>query len=103
MIKQRQTELSQKRATPKPDILSQMLLSTDDNGRFSNEVDIASYLVGLLHAGYSTVNAALTFVMKYLAEHADVSDEVLRVFVDGLCACVLVTKYYCSKRVKEWI
>ncbi|KAK3033851.1 hypothetical protein RJ639_034269 [Escallonia herrerae] len=78
MIKQRKTDLSEKRETPTQDVLSQMLLSTDENGRFSNEVDIASYLVGLLHGGYGTVNAALTFVMKYLAEHPDVYDEVLR-------------------------
>ncbi|KAK3035248.1 hypothetical protein RJ639_033882 [Escallonia herrerae] len=78
MIKQRKTELSEKRAKPTQDILSQMLLSIDDNGRFSNEVDNASYIVGLLHGGYGTVNVALTSVMKYLAEHPDVYDEVLR-------------------------
>ncbi|KAK2986841.1 hypothetical protein RJ640_011066 [Escallonia rubra] len=78
MIKQRKIDLSEKRATPTQDILSQMLLSTDENGQFAKEADIASSLVGFLHGGYGTVTAALTFIMKYLAEHPDVYDEVLK-------------------------
>ncbi|KAK3033852.1 hypothetical protein RJ639_034270 [Escallonia herrerae] len=81
MIKQRKIDLSEKRATPTQDILSQMLLLTDEDGQFAKEADIASSLVGFLHGGYGTVTAALTFIMKYLAEHPDVYDEVLKVYI----------------------
>ncbi|KAF3685519.1 Beta-amyrin 28-oxidase [Capsicum annuum] len=40
--------------------------------------DCASYIVGLLQGGYSTVNAAITIIMKYMAEYPDVYSEVLK-------------------------
>ncbi|XP_057498617.1 beta-amyrin 28-monooxygenase-like [Actinidia eriantha] len=76
MIRQRKIDLSEKRASSTQDILSHMLLAADESGRFFKEADIASYLVGLLHGGYGTLNAALTFIMKYLAEFPDVYHQV---------------------------
>lgn len=78
MIKLRKIELSEKKVSPFQDLLSQMLVATDDKGQFSNEYDIASYILGMLHGSYGTVNAALTFIVKYLAEYPDVYSEVLR-------------------------
>ncbi|PSR96924.1 Dammarenediol 12-hydroxylase [Actinidia chinensis var. chinensis] len=78
IIKQKKMDHLEKKALPTQDILSHMLLATDENGTFLNEADITSNLVGLLHAGFDPIRAALTFVMKYMAELPHVYNEVLR-------------------------
>ncbi|GFZ11736.1 cytochrome P450, family 716, subfamily A, polypeptide 1 [Actinidia rufa] len=78
IIKQKKMDHLEKKALPTQDILSHMLLATDENGTFFNEADITSNLVGLLHAGFDPIRAALTFVMKYMAELPHVYNEVLR-------------------------
>ncbi|GFY94006.1 cytochrome P450, family 716, subfamily A, polypeptide 1 [Actinidia rufa] len=78
VIRQRKNDLSEKSVLPPHDLLSHMLLANDENGQFMPEFDIASLIVGLLHGGTHTLNAALTFIMMYLAELPDVYLEVLR-------------------------
>ncbi|CAK9150716.1 unnamed protein product [Ilex paraguariensis] len=78
MMKQRKIDLLEKRASPTQDLLSLMLLATDENDQFMSELDISSHILGFLHAGYDTVNVALIFIVKYLAELPEVYQEVLR-------------------------
>ncbi|PHT91171.1 Dammarenediol 12-hydroxylase [Capsicum annuum] len=79
IINQRKRELLENRIVAPDDILSQMLLAINEEEQFLNESrDCASYIVGLLQGGYSTVNAAITIIMKYMAEYPDVYSEVLK-------------------------
>lgn len=68
IIKQRKIDLAENKASPTQDILSHMLLTSDENGKFMNEMDIADKIVGLLIGGHDTASAACTFIVKYLAE-----------------------------------
>ncbi|KAB2068266.1 hypothetical protein ES319_A08G018900v1 [Gossypium barbadense] len=68
VIKQRKVDLSEGKASPTQDILSHMLLTSDENGQFMTEVDIADKILGLLIGGHDTASAACTFIVKYLAE-----------------------------------
>ncbi|KAG8656715.1 hypothetical protein MANES_03G000200v8 [Manihot esculenta] len=67
MIKQRKID----------DILSHMLTTADENGQYMNEMDIADKILGLLIGGHDTASAAITFVVKYLAELPHVYNKVL--------------------------
>ncbi|GMP31668.1 hypothetical protein CsSME_00005794 [Camellia sinensis var. sinensis] len=78
MIQQRKIDLTENRSLAAQDLLSHMLLANDENDRFMTEFDIASHIVGLLHAATHTLNVALTFIVMYLAELPDVYNEVLR-------------------------
>nr|DAD46254.1 TPA_asm: hypothetical protein HUJ06_004484 [Nelumbo nucifera] len=78
IIKQRKIDLAENRASPTQDILSHMLLYTDEDGHFMNERDIADKILGLLIGGHDTASAAITFVMKYLAELPDIYNQVLQ-------------------------
>ncbi|XP_049357379.1 dammarenediol 12-hydroxylase-like [Solanum verrucosum] len=77
VINQRKSDLSENKIAAPEDILSQILQATNEQEQFLNESDIASYIVGLLQGGYSTVNAAITIIMKYMAEYPNVYSEVL--------------------------
>ncbi|KAK4711908.1 hypothetical protein R3W88_006421 [Solanum pinnatisectum] len=77
VINQSKSDLSENKIVAPDDILSQMLRATNEQDQFLNEPDIASYIVGLLQGGYSTVNAAITIIMKYTAEYPNVYSEVL--------------------------
>ncbi|KAG5623546.1 hypothetical protein H5410_008764 [Solanum commersonii] len=72
VIKQRKSDLSENKIATPDDILFQMLQATNEQQQFFNESDIASYIVG-----YSTVNAAITIIMKYMAEYPNIYSEVL--------------------------
>ncbi|KAF8392763.1 hypothetical protein HHK36_021000 [Tetracentron sinense] len=78
IIKQRKLDLAENRASPTQDILSYMLLTPDDNGQYMNEMDIADKILGLLIGGHDTASAAITFVVKYLAELPHIYDEVYK-------------------------
>ncbi|XAR73903.1 hypothetical protein NMG60_11008024, partial [Bertholletia excelsa] len=82
MIRVRKAELAVKREIGIQDLLSHLLVANDENGQFLTEADIASNIVGLLHAGTHTLNVALTFIVLYLAELPDVYDEVYREQID---------------------
>ncbi|XP_047314258.1 beta-amyrin 28-monooxygenase-like [Impatiens glandulifera] len=78
IIRQRTADLGAEIAIPGNDILSHMLITTDDNGQFMKEMDIADKIIGLLIAGHDTSSAAITFILKYLAEFPKVYDKVLQ-------------------------
>ncbi|KAL8150925.1 hypothetical protein V2J09_020733 [Rumex salicifolius] len=73
VIRQRKIELSENKASPTQDILSHML-TTPIEGEpgnepfFMKEDDIADKILGLLIGGHDTASAAITFVVKFLAE-----------------------------------
>ncbi|KAI3977875.1 hypothetical protein MKX01_036715 [Papaver californicum] len=69
-------DLEEKKAMPTQDILSYMLLAIDDDGNSMDELDIANKILGLLIGGHDTASAAITFIVKYLAELPYVYDEV---------------------------
>ncbi|XP_030972730.1 beta-amyrin 28-monooxygenase-like isoform X1 [Quercus lobata] len=78
IIKQRKIDLAEKKASPTQDILSHMLLTSDENGQFMTEMDIADKILGLLIGGHDTASAAVTFVVKYLAELPEIYNKVLK-------------------------
>lgn len=78
IIKQRKVDLCEKKASPTQDILSHMLTTTDETGRFMNEMDVADKIIGLLIGGHDTASAAITFIIKYLAELPHIYNEVLK-------------------------
>ncbi|CAI9116562.1 OLC1v1017745C1 [Oldenlandia corymbosa var. corymbosa] len=81
MIHQRRIDLSENNSpSPSPkDFMSHILLEKDDNGQFLSDGDIASHLIGLVQAGYTTVHSTIIIMMKYLAELPDVYNQVLLV------------------------
>nr|UVC46137.1 cytochrome P450 [Ilex asprella] len=78
IIKQRRSDLAEGKASPTQDILSHMLLTSDDNGKFMNELDIADKILGLLIGGHDTASSACTFIVKYLAELPQIYDGVYK-------------------------
>ncbi|OAY44512.1 beta-amyrin 28-monooxygenase [Manihot esculenta] len=77
IIKQRKIDLAENKASPRQDILSHMLTTADENGQYMNEMDVADKILGLLIGGHDTASAAITFVIKYLAELPQVYNKVL--------------------------
>ncbi|KAL6560104.1 hypothetical protein OROHE_006342 [Orobanche hederae] len=68
IIKQRKIDLAEGKASPAQDILSHMMLTCDENGKFMHELDIADKILGLLIGGHDTASSTCTFIVKYLAE-----------------------------------
>ncbi|KAL8110893.1 beta-amyrin 6-beta-monooxygenase-like [Apium graveolens] len=58
------------------DLLSRMLLVTDENGECMSEMEISNNIIGLLVASYETTSTAVTFVLKYLAELPHIYEKV---------------------------
>ncbi|OVA19319.1 Cytochrome P450 [Macleaya cordata] len=80
IIKQRKIDLAEKKVSPTEDMLSHFIHFRDDTGYkyMNNEMDIADMVLPLLIAGHDTTSAAITTIVKYLAELPDVYNEVLR-------------------------
>ncbi|CAO2840435.1 unnamed protein product [Amaranthus hypochondriacus] len=78
IIKQRRLDLADGKASPTQDILSHMLLTPTEDGKFMNEADIADKILGLLIGGHDTASAACTFVVKFLAELPHVYEGVYK-------------------------
>ncbi|KAL3363510.1 hypothetical protein AABB24_012670 [Solanum stoloniferum] len=78
IIKQRKIDLTEGKASDSQDILSHMLLTSDENGKFMHELDIADKILGLLIGGHDTASSACTFIVKYLAELPDIYDGVYK-------------------------
>ncbi|PIA51818.1 hypothetical protein AQUCO_01100594v1 [Aquilegia coerulea] len=79
IITQRKLDLIKKRSSSQPqDILSHMLSACDEHGQFLDESSILSKTIGLLLGSLDTLSSAITFAIKYLAEHPHFYTEVLR-------------------------
>ncbi|XVF67011.1 hypothetical protein PTKIN_Ptkin10aG0086200 [Pterospermum kingtungense] len=76
IIKQRKIDLAENKATLNQDILSHMLLATDEDGQYLNELNVADRILGLLIGGHDTASAAITFIVKYLAELPTIYNQV---------------------------
>lgn len=76
IIKQRRINLPEK-VSEKPDVLSLMLLDTDENGKFMNEREISNKIIGLLTGAHDTASITLVSIIKYLAELPEVYEQVL--------------------------
>ncbi|KAG8369368.1 hypothetical protein BUALT_Bualt14G0004000 [Buddleja alternifolia] len=61
-----------------PDLLSKMLLVTDEDGQFLSEMEISNNILGLLVASFETTSSAITSVINYLAQLPHVYNEVLK-------------------------
>ncbi|KAH6803587.1 hypothetical protein C2S51_031834 [Perilla frutescens var. frutescens] len=60
------------------DLLSHLLVTPDENGRFMPESVIVNNILMLLFAGHDTSSVAITMLLKNLAQFPDVYDRVLR-------------------------
>nr|QOW94467.1 CYP716A179 [Plantago ovata] len=78
IIKQRKIDLAEGKASPTQDILSHMLLTSDESGKFMEEHDIADKILGLLIGGHDTASSACAFIVKYLAELPEIYDGVYK-------------------------
>ncbi|XP_052200412.1 beta-amyrin 28-monooxygenase-like [Diospyros lotus] len=76
IIKQRKLDLAEGKASPTQDILSHMLLTSDENGKFMQEYDVADKILGLLIGGHDTASSACASIVKYLAQLPDVYQRV---------------------------
>ncbi|KAI3518657.1 hypothetical protein L1887_07464 [Cichorium endivia] len=77
IIKDRKVALEEGKASPSQDLLSHMLTSSDENGRFFTETEIANNILLLLFSGHDTSTVTITLVIKSLGEYPDVYDKVL--------------------------
>ncbi|CAN4077123.1 unnamed protein product [Withania somnifera] len=78
IIKQRKIDLAEGKASATQDILSHMLLTSDENGKFMDELDIADKILGLLIGGHDTASSACAFIVKYLAELPEIYEGVYK-------------------------
>lgn len=78
IIKQRKIDLGEGKASSTQDILSHMLLTCDENGKFMGELDIADKILGLLIGGHDTASSACAFIVKYLAELPEIYEGVYK-------------------------
>ncbi|XP_057958887.1 beta-amyrin 28-monooxygenase-like [Malania oleifera] len=78
LMKQRKIDIAEKKALPTQDILTHMLMTADENGQYMKETDIASKILSLLIAGHQSSSAAITSIVKYLAEMPEFYNKVLQ-------------------------
>ncbi|KAJ0818475.1 putative cytochrome P450 [Helianthus annuus] len=78
IIKQRREITKQENASSFEDLLSHLLSSSDENGRFLSETEIADNIMLLLFAGHDTSASLITLLMKCLGEHTQVYENVLK-------------------------
>lgn len=78
IMKKRKVDLEEKKASPTQDLLSHLLVTSDTNGKFLNEVEIIDNILLLLFAGHDTSRSVLSSVMKYLGQLPEVYEQVLK-------------------------
>ncbi|KAK6119199.1 hypothetical protein DH2020_047047 [Rehmannia glutinosa] len=78
IVRQRRKDLEENIALPSQDLLSHLLVSPDENGKFMSESVIVNNILLLLFAGHDTSSCAITMLIKTLAEHPQVYEAVLR-------------------------
>ncbi|CAN4097950.1 unnamed protein product [Withania somnifera] len=78
IITQRRKELTENQETAGRDLLSKMLLVTDEDGQLMSEMEISNNIIGMLVASFETTSSAVTSVLKYLAELPHIYEEVYK-------------------------
>ncbi|XP_058188421.1 beta-amyrin 28-monooxygenase-like [Rhododendron vialii] len=76
IIKQRKQDFAEGKASPAQDILSHMLSTSDENGKFMHEADIADKILALLIGGHDTASSSCASIVKFLAELPEVYEGV---------------------------
>ncbi|GKE21648.1 beta-amyrin 28-oxidase-like protein, partial [Tanacetum coccineum] len=82
LINARRVALAEGTATSSQDLLSHLLTSSDEDGKYLTEMEIVNNILLLLFAGHDTSTCSITFLMKSLAEHPAVYDNVLKEQLD---------------------
>nr|XP_043634648.1 beta-amyrin 28-monooxygenase-like [Erigeron canadensis] len=77
LIEARRVALEEGNASSSQDLLSHLLTSSDESGRYLTEWEIANNILLLLFAGHDTSTCSITLIMKRLGEHPNVYDKVL--------------------------
>ncbi|KAK9274410.1 hypothetical protein L1049_019224 [Liquidambar formosana] len=77
IARQKRVALEHKAVSPSQDLLSHLLATADENGRFMSEEEIINNLLTLLFAGHDTSSSVITMLMKYLEELPQVYEKVL--------------------------
>uniref|UniRef100_M1B6J1 Taxane 13-alpha-hydroxylase cytochrome P450 n=1 Tax=Solanum tuberosum TaxID=4113 RepID=M1B6J1_SOLTU len=67
---------------PSQDILSHLLSCPDENGKYMSELLIANNILLLLFAGHDTSSVTLTLLIKTLAEHPQVYQNILQAHIE---------------------
>ncbi|KAL8262736.1 hypothetical protein R6Q59_024085 [Mikania micrantha] len=78
IIKTGRAELHEGKASPSQDLLSHLLTSSDENGTYLTEKEIANNIMLLLFVGHDTSAVSITLLMKTLGEHPDAYEKVLK-------------------------
>ena len=80
LIQQKRVALSEKAASSPEtqDLLSYLIVTTDEEGRFMTEREIVDNILVLLFAGHDTSSSTLALVLKFLAEMPHIYNEVLK-------------------------
>ncbi|XP_019199665.1 PREDICTED: beta-amyrin 28-oxidase-like [Ipomoea nil] len=60
------------------DVLGRLLNLTDEEGQHLNEFEIYHYIIGILLPTYHSISAAITFVLKFLAELPHIYQQVYK-------------------------
>ncbi|KAK2991329.1 hypothetical protein RJ640_007549 [Escallonia rubra] len=77
ILKERRDQLAEKKVVAARDLLSQILITTDEDGKHLTEMEVSDMILGILEASHDTVSTVITFVLYYLADHPDVYAQVL--------------------------
>ncbi|XP_056165344.1 beta-amyrin 28-monooxygenase-like [Syzygium oleosum] len=78
IIKERRAAMEKKgAASPTQDLLSYLMVTADENGRFLTESEIINNLLMLLVASHDTTSCTMTMVIKFLGELSHVYEKVL--------------------------
>nr|GME01747.1 beta-amyrin 28-oxidase-like [Ipomoea batatas] len=59
-------------------VLGRLLSATDEEGQHMNEAQIYNNIIGLILPSYDSTSAAITFILKYLAELPHIYDQVYK-------------------------
>nr|BBG80451.1 cytochrome P450 716D59 [Avicennia marina] len=78
IVRRRRAALEQKTAAPPQDLLSHLLVSPDENGKFMPEPVIINNILMLLFAGHDTSSVTITMLVKNLAQLPEIYEKVLR-------------------------
>ncbi|XP_031385639.1 beta-amyrin 28-monooxygenase-like [Punica granatum] len=79
IIKRTKKEIMENKDMVAKDFLSRMLLAEDENGQpVMKETEIGNTIITKLLASHESSSTMITFVVKYLAEHPNVYERVLK-------------------------
>ncbi|ERN13709.1 cytochrome P450 716B1 [Amborella trichopoda] len=64
-------------ANPKQDLMSYLLTTADDSGKYMSDEEVVDNIINLLFAGHDTSSSTLLMVLKHLAEKPYYYNEIL--------------------------